>query len=347
MKFYQLAVKTNNGRMIFASTGKPTFPVNKDLARTARAFWKRKSAIDYDQVEGNVEAKKIMANGLTKWYGVNISPQDVIFTVGGLSALKIIKDSLIGNNAIATPVPYYPYYKNFNLTSFENNPKGFLFCDPDNPTGQLINWQKYFKYIGRNPFPIIIDESYSELCFYQKHQSLFSQVPFLRKKMVIIRSATKVFSASGERLGAIICQNPEWREKLIDGIANSYVHPPLSGQMAYAVAMNKFTEDKRKRITDYYLQRVNYGMQRLQKMNINLQGNIDAGLYVLADLSRLGKTDEDICKMLLLEEQLAIAPMSFFGEDPNKGHVRITCTEDFPVLKDLFDRIEGRLKHVV
>ncbi len=362
------------------------------------------TAIDYDLPGGTEEAKQIMALGLTNWYGptIAIKPDELIFTVGGFAGLTMLFRILREKDPkgkIITPSPYYPFY---NVEGHQNNLQtinvlnkeiygltaevvkeaieqaeknhdtinAFLFCDPYNPLGSVVGeqeWTKIASLLRKTPkhIPIILDEAYSELTFFSRHISLLQVAPDLKDRIIILRSGTKGFSASGERLAVLICPDEEIREKLSDETILSYLHAPKSQQIAYARGMFALTEEKRRNLAEHYYVQVKYVQERLRKMGIALPEkayHVEGTFYVIADLSSLfhqqippaaeralGKgglitTDVDISYSLLFEDRVMISPLSFFGSDPRLGYLRITCSGGVSILSELLDRIEKKLK---
>jgi aspartate/methionine/tyrosine aminotransferase len=424
-----------NAKMIFAGIGKPSYFLNEDIASQAMNYWrhyvgaiakvkqsiaeekslssdqrcdeiaKAATAIDYGLPAGEYETKSIMALALSHWYKRDITPDEIIFTVGGWIALKMIFRILNTRDAggrIITPFPYYTFYNNpdhnnnlhfidmmsepgYRLTacaveksiqeayrlavSDGKKISAFLFCDPHNPLGSVVGEQEW-KSIAHvlkttsDDIPIIIDEAYAEMVFVGKHVSLLQAAPELKNRLIIIRSATKSLSASGERMAVVMCFNEVWREELLDEIFLSYLHMPKSLQYAYAQALLNFSDEKRKNLVQFYQLQSELVQKRLNEMRAQLPDSaytIEGTFYVLANLSdllgteipkaaerALGKTglittDEDICYSLLFRDQVMITALSYFGVAPSKGFVRITCSGGITELTELMNRIEYRL----
>lgn len=417
-------------KMIFAGIGKPTYVLNKDIADAATNYWQQyvsiiaqleqtihdkklsaqercdiiaqaSGAIDYGSTEGEYQARDRMAQALSKWYGITIEPDALMFTVGGIGALNIIFqkfDTEFQKGSIVTPLPHYPYYyrphlkahlhfidcmqePGYRLTADAlkktiacadgKRISAFLFCDPNNPLGTVVGkdeWEKVAAVLKTtaHDIPIILDEAYAEMVFgSERHESLLSVAPELKDRIILLRSATKGFSASGERMAIIVCHNVAWREQIIDKLVLSCLHAPKSLQYAYAQAMLHCTPQDEAALAAHYAVQSEYVQKRVQQMGAQLPDHSykPAGtFYVLADLSALfgtnlcekartilGKqepiieTDEEICYSLLCEDRLMITPLSYFGVDPQKGYVRITCSRGMTELKELMDRIERRL----
>lgn len=428
MLLYQWALqlrKEKGPEMLFAGIGKPTYPLNEDVALAAMAYWqekyirisqlKRKAldlglsdlsdlfaggkvSIDYGLPGGIEDATAVLSQVFTQWYQVPIQPKEIVFTVGASAALRIIFNVLHQKKPgrkIVTPSPSYAFYSNpahcnkfywinifdepnFRLSSLllerqlktisPQSISAFLFCDPNNPMGYMIGdeeWKKIAALLKKTPpdIPIILDEAYAELSF-TPHISLLKAAPELKERMILIRSGTKGFSASGERLAAIICFNEELRDALLDESLFTYAHVPQSLQIAYAQGMLAFTEEKRLSLANFYRKQVELVQKRLKKLGIHLdnpQYKVEGAFYLVANLgSLLGtplppvaarilekegniETDEDLCYALLTEYRIMLCPLSYCGVNPKLGWVRITCSEGSSRLNELIDRLEDCL----
>jgi len=322
---------------------------------------------------------------------------------GSLRMLFRFVNSKLPGGRIITPFPYYSNYYNpdhhnnlhcidvlqepgYRLTAqavkrsidevnilAEVDKKGisaFLFCDPNNPLGSVVGADEWGKIAAvlettASDIPIIIDEAYAEMVFDAKHISLLTVAPQLKKRLIILRSATKGFSASGERMAVMVCSDPVWRDALLNEAVLSYVHLPKSLQYAYSQAMIHFTDEKRQALSNYYRLQVEFVQENLKELGIQLPDlgyKVEGTFYVLADLSALlgapvahdaaralGKvgvitTDEELCYTLLFEDRIMIAPLSYFGIDSHKGWVRITCCAGISGLSELMERIKSRLQ---
>ena len=179
--------------MIYAGMGKPTFRVNLHIVEIIIAYWqalqaliqkelnapgtvKESVAIDYGDGSSDLEPREIMAKAMTSWYESSITAENVLFTVGGAGALRIIFETFNKLNAstpkyrVITPFPHYSLYKDndkhilhpvdvmkepgyrltakaleesifsaYELAKTDNcPPKAVLLCNPSNPLGTVI-----------------------------------------------------------------------------------------------------------------------------------------------------------------------------------------------------------------
>lgn len=305
------------------------------------------------------------------------------------------------NFRVITPFPYYTLYADndlrlhpiqvmnetgyrLNAASIMNSissanklakkdsgyPRMLLLCDPNNPLGSILGeseLKKIAQVLRKNPkLNIILDEAYAEMVLDgTQHVSLLSVAPDLKKRIIIMRSATKGLSAAGERMAITIAFNKQIMNMILEHSIRNYGHAPRSLQMAYAKTMEHFSETQRMEINKYYRQKVEYVQSRLCKMNAMLpdsEYHIEATFYILGDFSELFgdhlskdacltlekygviASDEDIAYSFLFNDSVMVAPASYYGIDKKKGYLRITCSADMDELQVLMDRMETRLR---
>ena len=333
---------------------------------------------------------------------------------GGLYCIFDVINYLYPNNRILTPMPFYPLYqgsrkknnlffiditqkKSFRLTGrlLETSikeayklgtvdgkiPIALVLCNPNNPLGTVISQEEAIdisQVLKKYPdLWIILDEAYAEMNFSKNApRSLLSVAPELKHRMIILRSATKAFSASGERMAITIAFDKEIMEELIAVNIDICGHPPVSLQHAYSEALLKLDEQELEMLTNYYASQVYYAQERLEKMNANICNQhyqISGTFYILANLSELIgtkmsvqtfraikaldkngqyqpidiiQTDEDIAYTLLFEDNIMLTPCSYLGLSSALGYLRITCSSGIKTIKNIMDVLENRLKAV-
>lgn len=243
----------------------------------------------------------------------------------------------------------------------------FIFSDPNNPTGTIVGkeeWVRIIEVFKRYPnVPIIIDEAYAEMVFDAPHESLISVAPpEIMENIILLRSATKGFSVSGERMAILASKNRKFMNKIMEYHAANLVHCPRSIQHAYTYAMEQFNAQEQIKLAAYYQPMVRRIELCLQQNNLNIQHenytNRPATFYVMADFSHLiGKpmhksakdyyirekkaieNNVDLAMHLLFEYKLAFMPMYFFGATADSGILRITCSFENNELEEVCSKL--------
>ncbi|KTD69508.1 aspartate aminotransferase A [Legionella steelei] len=181
-------------KLIFAGLGKPTYPINSHTIASYLSYWQRLDglikkwqmdpdqieediAIDYGDPRGDYAPRKLMADIMSHWYTAEINPENILFTVGGIGALRVLFETFnthyedVPGYRIITPFPYYSVYSNnpshclhpihvmdapgykltaqavaesikeaYALAEMDHGwPKAILICNPSNPLGNIID----------------------------------------------------------------------------------------------------------------------------------------------------------------------------------------------------------------
>ncbi|MCP0913308.1 MULTISPECIES: pyridoxal phosphate-dependent aminotransferase [Legionella] len=256
----------------------------------------------------------------------------------------------------------------YRLAELDNGiPKAVLICNPSNPLGNIVDEAEMLKIaevLRKYPdLHIIFDEAYAEMC-YKPMPSFLKLAPDLKERTIILRSATKAFSAAGERMAVMMVFDPVLMNELLNRSVSYFVHAPRSAQIAYAQTMANFEAEEHKKMSAFYKKKVDYVIERLHDMGANVadpEYQVEATFYALGDFSDLfglelpeetfralqkkGKvqTGEDIAYYLLFKDSIMIAPLSYFGLPKDNGIIRITCSDSPQELKEMMDRLEQRL----
>lgn len=194
--------------MISAGMGKPTYPINMHTVEMYLNYWRAiealliqaqslsevemaSAALDYGDARGDSVSRNMMAEAMTCWYQSAITPDNILFTVGGSGALRVIFETLnelyhdIPSYRVITPFPHYTLYVDnrhklhpidvmrepgyqltakslqisiqsaIKLAEKDNNlPKVVLLCNPSNPLGTVISeveWMKIANVLRQYP----------------------------------------------------------------------------------------------------------------------------------------------------------------------------------------------------
>ncbi|WP_454781497.1 pyridoxal phosphate-dependent aminotransferase [Legionella sp. WA2022007384] len=181
-------------KLIFAGLGKPTYPINSHTIASYLSYWQKLDhltnkwkvdphqveediAIDYGDPRGDFAPRELMADIMSRWYETEITAQNILFTVGGIGALRVLFETFnthyedVPGYRIITPFPYYSAYSNnplhclhpihvmdepgykltaqateesikeaYSLAEMDHGwPKAILICNPSNPLGNIID----------------------------------------------------------------------------------------------------------------------------------------------------------------------------------------------------------------
>ena len=285
-------LEEKNHKIADLSRGKPSFPADKDALDAIKSHIKElegKVALYGTNPLGEHEIKQKAATALKKEYNADFKTENIVFTPGGQFGLsltfKLIQEKF-PKGKIVMHCPWYLNHhelidyngdknnilavnsaaeSNFNITadlisdSLKNNQydiAAFLFCNPANPSGQVIQKSKWLKIAEiLNQYPqsyIILDEAFSEVIFdYNFDCSLLHAYPEILKRTFLFRSGTKALGLPGER-PAITHVPDDFINQFTYHQSRMLGNPAISTQKAMAQALSSINQEKKRNISRYY-----------------------------------------------------------------------------------------------
>jgi len=372
------------------SRGKASYAADADALSAMRAYFDHLSgAAAYGtHAFGEAELRERAAVALSREYGISIEASQVVFTPGGQFGLALtfkLLCEVTPGGVIAVPCPWYlnhhelasvwqatePFlaiagdparHYAFDTAAFDQalsaNTRplaGFLFCNPANPSGQVIRreqWQAIIPHLNAHPeAPILLDEAFHEVVFDESFtHSLLHAAPELQARCFLFRSGTKALGLAGERLAVTVVPQA-WTERWIYWQSRLLGNPAISLQVGMTAALEGMGQVKKATLSRYYYANASRLQAILsQALPASAIHPPEGGFYLLADLScLLGRpvdnphieactghamptlqTDEDIALYLLFgghqgdKTGVAVMPGSAFGLPREAGIVRLS-----------------------
>ncbi|WP_285055753.1 pyridoxal phosphate-dependent aminotransferase [Pedobacter ginsengisoli] len=317
---------------------------------------------------------------LTGYYnklGYNISPADILVTVGGSEAITIAMQTCINEgDEVIIPEPFYANYNGFAcmsnvvvkpiLSYIENGfalppisefeklitpkTKAILICSPNNPTGYLYSREEMealkvlcLKY----DLFLMADEAYREFCYDGREFVSPMHLSGIDEHVVLLDTVSKRYSACGARLGCIITKNKAVIQAALK-FAQTRLSPGMVEQIAGTAAVDT---------PDSYFEAVNkeYTLRRdtLVKRLNNIDGvfcpNPGGAFYIVA---KLPIDDSDKFCQWILEHfdhegsTVMMAPATGFysTKGSGKNEVRMAYVLNTEDLNKAMDCLEHALK---
>jgi len=206
-------------------------------------------------------------DGMSRYYrqvGLDVSPAEVLTTVGGSEALQFAFWALFdpGDDVLIFE-PFYTNYATMALvagvgvrpipcdgrTGYHLPPieaieravgpktRGVVLCAPSNPTGTAYTAAEVDAIVDlamRRDLWIITDEAYREFVYDgAKHESPMTRAKAL-DRVVLVDSISKRLNMCGARVGALVSKNAGVRDACLK-FAQARLSPPTLGQYAAAV----------------------------------------------------------------------------------------------------------------
>jgi aspartate aminotransferase len=305
--------------------------------------------LKYEYSQGSYEFRK----NLCLYYSghnINVSPDDIITTVGASEALSFTMNSICDpGDEVIIPEPFYANYNGFAhasdvkvipvtskiednfalplLESFEKKinkrTKAILICNPCNPTGYVYSKEEIISIANlakKNDLFIVVDEVYREFIYTDlKHYSILEDKMFF-DNAILIDSTSKRYSLCGARIGFIVSKNSNFIETCLK-FALARLSPPTLALIAANKALNsgqKYIDG----VISEYSHRREVLIDELSKINDIEFSNPMGAFYSIIKLPV--KNAEDFAKFLLTDfsinnESVMVAPASGFYSSENNG----------------------------
>lgn len=300
-----------------------------------------------------------------EWYGVEISPAQILLTCGASPALVLaLSMSFAPGDRIAIARPGYVAYRNnlkalhmepvelpcgeaerYQLTAsalaeLDPAPQGVILASPANPTGTIIPREELAaiaEVCRARGITIISDEIYHGISYGMDAPSILEVEP----QALVVNSFSKYFSMAGWRLGWLVVP-PGGIDAARARMGNLFLTPPSLAQHAGLVAMD-CREELEGHIATYARNR-ELLLAALPGLGLGRIAPPDGAFYIYADVSDFTDDSMDFCRQLLVATGVATAPGIDF--DPAEGHrfVRFSFAVSTPEIEEAIRRITPWLR---
>ncbi len=345
--------------VLHLEVGQPSTPA------PARALDAAHRALDaerlgYTPAKGIPELREAIARRYAHRHGVEVSPDQVIVTVGasGGFSLAFLSAFDVGDR-VAVSAPGYPCYRNvleafgievvvipvdattrFNLTSdllSAHGPlDGILVASPANPTGTILTpaeLSDIVTHCRQEGIRVVSDEIYHGITFTDEPiQSLVEH----DRTGIVLQSFSKYWSMAGWRVGWVIAPDdlvvPMERLK-----QNLFISAPTIGQVAALGALDA-DEELEANVVRYARNRpiVLDGLAAMGCTNI---APADGAFYAYAEITHLGQTASELCDRWLHELGVAVTPGIDFDPLRGEGFIRISFSESTDEVTEAMGRL--------
>ncbi|WP_428329534.1 pyridoxal phosphate-dependent aminotransferase [Mucilaginibacter sp.] len=303
----------------------------------------------YTASEGTLSYRK----KLTEYYnklGYNITPENIIVTVGGSEAITIsMMTCLDPGDEVIIPEPFYANYNGFACQSdivvkpilsyidngfalppideFEKlitpKTKAIIICNPNNPTGYLYSMEELeaLKALAlKYDLYLFSDEAYREFCYEGKKFISPMHLDGLDENVIVMDTVSKRYSACGARLGCLITKNKTVITAALK-FAQARLSPGLVEQIAGEAAVDT-PDEYFETVNKEYTNRRNTIVSALNKMEGVYCPNPGGAFYVVAKLP-IDNADK-FCQWMLEtftynNETVMMAPATGFYSTPGAG----------------------------
>ena len=318
----------------------------------------------YAMVPGDASLRQTVAERLSERTGVPTTPDNVLITPGGQSALFASHSALCdeGDRALYCD-PYYATYPGTiravgaHPVAIQTRPEDafeprfdaidalapgartLLVNSPNNPTGVVYSratLQGIAEACRKHDLWLISDEVYDTQVWQGEHVSPRS-LPDMAERTLVVGSMSKSHAMTGSRIGWVIGPEPVI-EHLINLATHTTYGVPGFIQNAAEFALKAGPELEEK-IAAPFRRRRDIARRVIGAQNLVHMVPAQGAMYVMLDIRATGLTGEAFGDALLEAEKIAVMPGESFGQAA-AGHIRIAMT-----IED--SKFESALKKVV
>jgi len=345
--------------------GAPSLPPPKEVVDYMRQLLKEdpRLAVGYTGTRGIPELRRLIAEDLKKWWGVDYDPdKEIIITTGGTEGIYATLAAVLepGDEVIILDPTYLGYSEAIKMLGGKvkrvpvmvergyqpdiedvkrvvtTRTAAFILLSPDNPTGRVVreDFVRALVDLAEDyDCWIIYDAVYKHITYDGARNPWVDAYPGARGRTITINSFSKEASIPGLRLGYVVGP-PE----VIEAIEKVKQYLTLAPDSLGQFAMVKFYEDG---IKDRYLREVvipTYKARRdvmyeLLKEELPEAKTVlpEGAFYFFVDvkyyLEAMKRDDEEFANRLLYRKGVVVIPGSHFGE-MGKGHIRMTFVSE-------------------
>lgn len=324
-------IESGGSKVIHFEVGEPDFPTPEPVAKEAvRAI--EEGDTKYTHSLGIPELREAIAEDYLTTYGIDVSPERVVVTMGSSPALLVSMLSLIepGEEVIITD-PHYACYpqiikiaggvpvrvpiyeeEGFQIDvgrlkeAITPKTKAILINSPANPTGAVLRPEVMREIAGLGLF-IISDEIYHGLLYGIKARTIYEYTD----SAFVINGFSKSYSMTGWRLGYFIMPGEFVRpvQKLQQ---NLFISPNPFVQRGGVAALKSAKSDAL-RMVEHFDQRRRKMIDGVRELGFKMPREPEGAFYVFINARELNPDSHELAFDILENAHVAVTPGIDFG----------------------------------
>jgi aminotransferase len=320
----------------------------------------------YTSNYGTIELRRALAAHLENRYGVAYDPAtELLITVGASEAVDLALRATCdpGDEVILHEPSYVAYAPAVTFAGgvvrhvatrleddFALDPaaveaaitprtKALFLGYPCNPTGAVLPDDVHADLAAiaaRHDLLVYSDEIYDRLAYGTYRHRMFSALPGMRERTIVMGGFSKAYAMTGWRIGWLAAP-----AAILEGIVKVHQYgimsAPTTAQDAALEALLHGEADVERMLAEYDRRR------RLVVDGFNAMGlrtfEPRGAFYAFPQVTvATGLTSDEFTERLLLEERVAVVPGSAFGPS-GEGHVRACYATSYEQLEEALARI--------
>jgi aspartate aminotransferase len=349
--------------VLHLEVGQPDFETPAHIVEAA--VWAAANGYTrYTPNRGLVEVREAMVRKIGERNGFTVDVDQVVITTGAVNAimqaLMVVCDP---GDAILLPDPAWPNYAMMatvidapvaryplvpaegftpDLDALERvcrdtpNAKVIVVNTPGNPTGGVYDravLEAMLEIAARHDLFVVSDECYEDIVFDGRHTSLGAldtdgrvMSTFSVSKSYAMTGWRIGYAAASPNLAAMISKLQEAVTACATAVAQKAAEAAITGDQTCVAEMR-----------DAYRIRRDRAVELLDAAGM-LLSRPKGAFYIMADTSPTGMDGYDLCRRLITEHGVAVAPGETFGP-AGAGMVRISLATSLPSLEEGIGRL--------
>lgn len=324
----------------------------------------------YTYKRGIPELRQALTDQYRDLYGIAVDPDRIAVTSGGMNAMMLIVQTLIGagDNMVCVSPVWPNIYRAVKIMGgearqvpMEGRDDGWhldldrLFdaCDartraiylasPGNPTGWIMPVEQrhaLLEFCRKRQVALLADEVYNRLVYDRPVAPSFLEIAGPDDPVFVVNSFSKTWAMTGWRVGWMVM--PRQAVEIIDRLIEFNTS---GGQPFLHTACVKAVRDGEEWVK-WMVARCRSGrdlvLDRLAGMNRVNVVPAEASFYLMLRVAGMGDAF-DFCKRLVVDGRVGLAPGTAFGAG-GEGYLRLCYAQSNERLSEAMDRFETFLR---
>ncbi len=349
-------IERSGQSVIHFEVGEPDFDTASVISDAAIESLKSGDT-KYTHSLGKSELRSAISEEYHKSYGVGVSPERVIVTMGSSPALFLSILSLIdpGDEVIITDPHYACYPKIIQIAggvpkmfkiyesegfqidvsrlkkSITKKTKAIIINSPSNPTGVVLAGELMDEISGLGPV-VISDEIYHGLVYEGRAHTILEYSP----DAISVNGFSKFYSMTGWRLGYVVAP-PELIRPIQKLQQNLFISPNSFVQMAGITALKEAKNEALEMIKSFDARRKRM-IEGLRGLGFEITHEPKGAFYVFVNACKLSNNSYDLAFDILDKAHVAVTPGIDFGEN-GEGYLRFSYAVGLETIDEGLQRL--------
>jgi aspartate aminotransferase len=366
------ALEAEGKHVIHLQLGEPDFDTPQHIVDAAVEAL-RGGDTHYTPTAGIPALRQAIADYTSQTRGLEFAPEHVVVTPGGKPIMFFVILALAGEgDEVVYPDPGFPIYQsvvNFSgatpvpLKLREEEGFGFspeqirslvndktklvIINSPHNPTGGMISEESLEELAllaVKHDFMVMTDEIYSRIAYdYDTVPKSISTYPGMKERTIILDGFSKTFAMTGWRLGYGVMPTA-LAEQVTRLAVNCNSCTPGFIQQAGLAALTGPQEPVEAMVEEFRRRRdvVVDGLNQIPGISCIQPAG---AFYVFPNISKLGKTSDEVANDLMYEGHVALVSGTSFGA-AGEGYIRISYANSMENLQEALRRIKDTVERI-